>query len=188
SRVQFTGQPDTTTYARVTREDIVAIADSLHGSKRHHTLSVLRSLFRPLQQDRHHLPRQPHRPGSGSADSPMESSSRSVAEVREALAAADTPAARLALALAAIHAARPKAIRELLLDDVTLGNLRLVIAGHARPWTTSPVKRSSPGSTTAVLVGPHSQPACDRQLAEGPGDWPGQQGLDHQLARAGRTR
>ena len=54
-------------------------------------------------------------------------------EVRAALAAAVTPAARLALALAAIHAARPKAIREPLLDDVDLGNRRLVIAGHARP-------------------------------------------------------
>lgn len=29
--------------------------------------------------------------------------------------------------------ARPKAIRELLLDDVDLGNRRLIIAGHARP-------------------------------------------------------
>jgi hypothetical protein len=35
--------------------------------------------------------------------------------------------------LAAIHAARPKAIRELLLDDIDLGNHRLIIAGHARP-------------------------------------------------------
>jgi integrase len=55
------------------------------------------------------------------------------AEVRAALTAAVTPSARLALALAAIHAARPKAIRELLLDDVDLGNRRLIIAGHARP-------------------------------------------------------
>jgi hypothetical protein len=50
-----------------------------------------------------------------------------------AVATASTPAIRLILALAAIHAARPKAIRELLLDDVDLGNRRLVIDGHARP-------------------------------------------------------
>jgi hypothetical protein len=41
--------------------------------------------------------------------------------------------ARLILALAAIHAARPKAIRELQLDDVDLGNRRLAIAGRTRP-------------------------------------------------------
>jgi hypothetical protein len=43
-----------------------------------------------------------------------------------------TPAA-LAVALAAVHAARPKTIRELHLDDVDLGNRRLVITGGARP-------------------------------------------------------
>lgn len=37
------------------------------------------------------------------------------------------------LALAAVHAARPKAIRELQLDDVDLGNRRLTIAGRIRP-------------------------------------------------------
>jgi hypothetical protein len=44
-----------------------------------------------------------------------------------------TPAARLAVALAAVHAARPKTIRELHLGDVDLGNRRLVITGRARP-------------------------------------------------------
>ncbi|WP_207756185.1 hypothetical protein [Nonomuraea cypriaca] len=34
---------------------------------------------------------------------------------------ATTPAERLVLILAAVHAARPKAIREILLDDVDLG-------------------------------------------------------------------
>ena len=59
------------------------------------------------------------------------------AEIDQATAAAITPAARLALALAAVHAARPKAIRELCLDDVDIGNRRLAIAstthGH---WMT----------------------------------------------------
>ena len=40
---------------------------------------------------------------------------------------------RLVLVLAAVHAARPKAIRELLLEDVDLGNRRLTIAGRIRP-------------------------------------------------------
>ncbi len=55
------------------------------------------------------------------------------ADISQATAAATTPAARLALALAAVHAARPKTIRELCLDDIDLGNRRLTLAGHARP-------------------------------------------------------
>jgi integrase len=54
-------------------------------------------------------------------------------EIDQATAAALTPPARLALALAAVHAARPKTIRELHLDDVDLGNRRLTLAGKTRP-------------------------------------------------------
>ncbi len=54
-------------------------------------------------------------------------------EIDQATSAAVTPAARLAVALAAVHAARPKTIRELHLGDVDLGNRRLVITGRARP-------------------------------------------------------
>jgi integrase len=49
------------------------------------------------------------------------------------LAAATTPAARLVLALAAVHAARVAQIATLMLDDVDLGNRPLTIAGRARP-------------------------------------------------------
>lgn len=54
-------------------------------------------------------------------------------EITEVVTAATTSAVRLILAFAAIHAARPKAIRALRLDNVDLGNRRLVINGHARP-------------------------------------------------------
>jgi len=47
--------------------------------------------------------------------------------------AAVTPAQRLAIALAAVHAARPKAIRELTLDDIDLPNRRVTLAGHRQP-------------------------------------------------------
>jgi integrase len=53
--------------------------------------------------------------------------------VQASVAAATKPVTRLVLALAAVHAARPKAIRALRLDDVDLGNRRLVIAGRVRP-------------------------------------------------------
>jgi hypothetical protein len=116
----------------VTREDLLTIADALHGSKRHHTLSVLRSLFRHCKKTgtvfadptaRVRVGQQPYR-----IVQPLRP-----ADIHESLTAATTPAARLTLALAAVHAARPKAIRELLVDDVDLGDRRLVIAGHVRP-------------------------------------------------------
>jgi hypothetical protein len=44
-----------------------------------------------------------------------------------------TPGARLVVALAAVHAARPGAIRVLHLDNVDLANRRLTIAGRPRP-------------------------------------------------------
>ena len=42
-------------------------------------------------------------------------------------------AQRLAIALAAVHAARPQAIRELTLDDIDLPNRRITLAGHWQP-------------------------------------------------------
>jgi integrase len=54
-------------------------------------------------------------------------------EVDQAAEAATTPAARLVLVLAAMHAARFKAIRQVRLDDVDLGNGRITIGGRARP-------------------------------------------------------
>ncbi len=36
----------------VTHADIVAVSDALHGNKRHHTLSVLRSLFRHCKKNK----------------------------------------------------------------------------------------------------------------------------------------
>jgi len=57
------------------------------------------------------------------------------ARISTATGAAVTPAARIALALAAVHALRPDAIRHLALGDIDLGNRRITIAGPAR-WTT----------------------------------------------------
>lgn len=54
-------------------------------------------------------------------------------DIAETVAAATTPQARLCVALAAVHAARPGQVRALTLDDVDLGNRRLTIAGRTRP-------------------------------------------------------
>ena len=54
-------------------------------------------------------------------------------QLADAVAAAATPQARLCLVLAAVHAARPGAIRALQLDDVDLASGRLRLAGTDRP-------------------------------------------------------
>ena len=54
-------------------------------------------------------------------------------EITTAVQAAATPQARLCVALAAVHAARPGQIRALQLDDIDLGNRRITIAGRPRP-------------------------------------------------------
>lgn len=59
-------------------------------------------------------------------------------QVDRSVAAATTPATRLILALAAVHAARVAQIANLTLDDVDLGNRRLTIAGRVRPLDDLP--------------------------------------------------
>ncbi len=51
---------------------------------------------------------------------------------QQAVAAAATPEHRLALVLSAVLAARPGDIRQLLLDDVDLGDRRITIGGQIR--------------------------------------------------------
>jgi hypothetical protein len=116
----------------VTTTDIITATRPLPASRRRQTLTALRSLFghckttgtifrdptRGVRDDPRPLNLlQPLQPG----------------DISQATAAAATPAARLAVALAAVHAARPKTIRELHLADIDLGNRRLVITGRARP-------------------------------------------------------
>jgi integrase len=116
----------------VTRDDILAARDDVSGKRRETVIVALRSLFRHCKKNglifrdptaRIRVGRQDYR-----VIQPLRPD-----EIAEAVTAATTPAVRLILALAAIHATRPKAIRELRLDDVDLGNRRLVIDGHARP-------------------------------------------------------
>ena len=54
------------------------------------------------------------------------------------VAAVTTPAARLILVLAAVHAARVAQIATLVLDDVNRGNSRPTIAWRARPLDDPP--------------------------------------------------
>ena len=116
----------------VTTADVITATDLLSGSRRRQTLTALRSLFGHCKKTGR-IFRDPTR-GVHDGQRPLILiQPLQPAEIDQATAAAVTPAARLAVALAAVHAARPKTIRELHLGDIDLGNRRLVIAGRARP-------------------------------------------------------
>ena len=116
----------------VTAADVTAATALLPASLRRQTLTALRSLFGHCQKTGT-IFRDPTR-GIRDGQRPLILiQPLRPAEIDQAVSAAVTPAARLAIALAAVHAARPRAIRELHLGDADLGNRRLVIAGRARP-------------------------------------------------------
>ncbi|GGV36320.1 hypothetical protein [Streptomyces spectabilis] len=73
------------------------------------------------------------------------------------VAAALTPAARLVLALAAVHAARVAQIAAFVLDDVDLGNRRSTIAGRARPLDELTLKLPD------GLAGPPASPVAEHR-------------------------
>ena len=116
----------------VTAEDILAAVGGLTGHERRHALSVIGSLFRHRKKDRTIFRDPAARVRVGeyprSVILPLHDD-----DIDQAVQAARNPADRLVLALAAIHAARPKAIRELQLGDISLGDRRLTIAGRTRP-------------------------------------------------------
>jgi len=116
----------------VTRDDVLAALGELHGSRRSNVLVALRSLFAFCKKRKtiFRSPVQGIRVGERTRGiiQPL-----SQDEVDQAAEAANTPAARLVLVLAAMHAARFKVIREIRLDDVDLGNWRITISGRTRP-------------------------------------------------------
>ncbi|MGP4103825.1 hypothetical protein [Nonomuraea sp. KM90] len=116
----------------VTRDDIQAALDELHGWPRRNALTALRSLFSFCKRNRiiFRDPSRGIRVGQHPYDLalPLDQD-----DVDQAAGTATTPVARLVLVLAAVHAARKAAIIALRLADVDLGNRRLTIAGRTRP-------------------------------------------------------
>jgi hypothetical protein len=116
----------------VTAADVIAATEPLPPVRRRQTLTALRSLFGHARKTGT-IFRDPTR-GVRDGQRPLILiQPLQPAEIGQAAAAALTPAARLAVALAAIHAARPKTIRELHLGDADLGNRRITISGQSRP-------------------------------------------------------
>lgn len=112
----------------VTAADIKAALDPLRGHRLRTTIVAVRSLFRFAKKRDLVFANPAARlkaadPGGGML--PMTDT-----EIRAAGQAATSPAQRLIVALAAVHAARWAAIRDLILDDLDLPNRRITIAGH----------------------------------------------------------
>lgn len=116
----------------VTRDDVLTYVKTLHGHQRHDQLVALRSLFSWAKRNGLIFRNPTSRIKVGQYQygvlQPLVP-----AQVDRSVAAATTPATRLILALAAVHAARVAQIGTLMLDDVDLGNRRLTIAGRVRP-------------------------------------------------------
>jgi hypothetical protein len=116
----------------VTRDDVLAVLDGLHGSHRCNALVGLRRLFSFCRKTRVVF-RDPTR-GIRVGQHPYGIvTPLGQGDVDQAVETATTPVARLVLVLAAVHAARKGAIITSRLDDVDLGNRRLTIAGRTRP-------------------------------------------------------
>lgn len=116
----------------VTRDDVLAAAATASGDKRQHLLSALRSLFRHCKKTGI-IFRDPAARVRVGRQEPGVLIPLLPEQIDAALTVVNTPVARLAVALAGVHAARPNAILAMRLDDVDLGNWRLVIAGRVRP-------------------------------------------------------
>jgi hypothetical protein len=114
----------------VTKTDIYAALDPLRGYRRNNAVCALRSLFRFAK-----------RRGLIFTNSTTGLKARPVdpdlmpmtdAEIRAIEKLAAGPTQRLAVALAAEHAARTTIIRHLVLDDLDLPNRRITLDGHNR--------------------------------------------------------
>ncbi|MFI1338585.1 hypothetical protein ACH4U7_52855 [Streptomyces sp. NPDC020845] len=114
----------------ITVTDVTAALSPLRGWQRRNAIAALRSLFR-FAKKRGLIFANP------TTRLRMEDIPRSLlpmtdAEVLAVQRIAVTPAQRLIVALAAVHAARATAIRRLTLDDLDLPNRRITIAGHGQ--------------------------------------------------------
>ncbi|MFI5675747.1 site-specific integrase [Streptomyces cellulosae] len=116
----------------ITVDDVrKSLAELPAGSARTQALISLRSLFRHLRSQRRIFRNPTARLAPGSVSLPA-ILPLSETDYQQVVAAAATPEHRLALALSAVHAARPGDIRRLQLEDVDLGDRRVTIAGHVR--------------------------------------------------------
>jgi integrase len=116
----------------VTTADVRALLAPLTSHRKDTALSAVRSLFRWAKAERR-IFRNPARGVKGTARNEKVWQPLSQQTLEAAVAAAKSPQARLYLALAAIHGARPGHIRALHLDEIDLAARRISIGGIERP-------------------------------------------------------
>jgi len=166
--------------------DITAVLDPLRGHQLRTTTVAVRSLFRFARKTRTGL-RQPRRTAE-SRRPRRQPAADDRREIRAVEQAATSPAQRLIVALAAVHAARWAAIRDLTLDDLDLPNRRITIAGHPQRLGEPPTGRCGPGWTIAAPPGRAPQPARPDLREDGPRVRAGQQGLPRVEPAAARRQ
>lgn len=112
----------------VTKTDIYIALDPLRGYQRNNAVCALRSLFRFAKRRRLIFINPTAGIKGRRADPSLIPMTDEEIHTVEQLAVG--PVERLAVALAAEHAARTSAIRHLTLDDIDLPNRRITLAGH----------------------------------------------------------
>jgi integrase len=114
----------------ITTADVQAVLDPLRGHQRRNAIVGLRSLFRFAKKRDLVFTNPTTGLNAGRVEPgllPMTD-----AEIRAVEQRARNPAQRLIIVLAAVHAARTSAIRNLTLDDLDLPNRRITLAGHTQ--------------------------------------------------------
>lgn len=159
----------------ITATDIYTALEHLRGKPRNNTIAALRSLFR-FAKKRGLVFTDPTT-GLKAPQVDLSLLPLTNIEIGTIEQLAIGPAQRLIVALAAEHAARTGAIRNLLLDDVDLSNRRITIAGHNQRlgdlthralcawlyhrrsrWPCTPNRHVLITGKTSVGTGPVSEP------------------------------
>lgn len=115
----------------ITVADVATVLDPLLGLRRSTAITALRSLFRFATRRRIVF----HNPTArlGNPDGRRNMLPMTEAEIRAIEACIVTPAQRLVVALAAVHAARASTMRHPTVDDLDLPNRRIVLDGVTQP-------------------------------------------------------
>lgn len=121
------------TLRQVTRPDITSWITARPGRSRARDASTLRTLFRILKTERLIFADPARGIGAGRNYSSIPIPARAADLAAVSLASRDSPALRLVVALTAVHALPPGAVRRLRLDQVDLADRRLDPGGLNRP-------------------------------------------------------
>jgi hypothetical protein len=116
----------------VTHDDVLAARNARQGAIRETTIVGLRSLFGYCKRTGRVFRDPTSRVKTARRAKPVPLPLQAH-ELGQAVATAVSPANRVILALAGVHAARNGEIRRLCLDDIDSANRRLTIAGRVRP-------------------------------------------------------